>query len=125
PYNTNLAAFNGSNPNGTWSLYVLDDTGGNAAGVISNGWSMNLTAVNLVGSAADLVATASAADSVIVGNNLTYTLTVTNYGPSTATGVILTDTLPANATLVSSNSSAGGISLAGGLVTWIPGTLAI
>jgi uncharacterized repeat protein (TIGR01451 family) len=43
--NTNLAVFNGSNPNGIWSLYVYDDTQGNN-GVISGGWSLGLTAVS-------------------------------------------------------------------------------
>ena len=41
PYSTNLSVFNGNNPNGAWSLYVIDDTPGND-GVISNGWSLNL-----------------------------------------------------------------------------------
>ena len=122
PYNTNLATFNGSNPNGTWSLYILDDAAVNS-GMISNGWSLNLTAVNLVGSTADLVATASTAGSVIVGNNLTYNLTVTNYGPSTATGVILTNALPAGVTYISSSATQGGISVAAGVITWTPGTL--
>ena len=38
PYGTALSAFNGTNPNGTWSLYVLDDEapdGGNLAGGFS------------------------------------------------------------------------------------------
>ncbi|MFO1487033.1 MAG: Calx-beta domain-containing protein [Verrucomicrobiota bacterium] len=124
PYNTNLSTLNGSNPNGTWSLYVLDDTALNS-GMISNGWSLNLTTVNLVGSTVDLLATASGASSVIVSNNLTYTLTVTNYGPSTATGVTLTDTLPVNVNYVSSNPSLGSVSVVSGVVTWSPGTLAI
>jgi subtilisin-like proprotein convertase family protein len=42
PYATNLSAFNGSNPNGAWSLFVIDDTPLDS-GVISNGWSLNLT----------------------------------------------------------------------------------
>ena len=124
PYATNLATFNGSNPNGTWSLYILDDAALNS-GMISNGWSLNLTAVNLVGSTADLVATMRATNSVIVSNNLTYTLTVTNYGPSTATGVSLGDTLPAGVSLVSSNATQGGISVVSGQVTWSVGTLPI
>ena len=41
PYATNLSNFIGSNPNGTWSLFVIDDTALNN-GAISNGWSLNL-----------------------------------------------------------------------------------
>jgi uncharacterized repeat protein (TIGR01451 family) len=46
-------------------------------------------------------------DPVNFGNNLTYTITVKNNGEITATGVTLTDTLPAGAALVSANSTAG------------------
>ena len=41
-------------------------------------------------------------DPVLVGNNVLYTVTVENNGPDDATGVILTDTLPADVTFVSS-----------------------
>lgn len=41
--NTTLAAsFNGTNPNGTWSLYVADDLGVDM-GDIANGWSLTIT----------------------------------------------------------------------------------
>ena len=41
--NTTLAeAFNGTDPNGTWSLYVADDLGVDT-GVIGNGWSLTIT----------------------------------------------------------------------------------
>lgn len=39
PSATNLAAFNGMNPAGTWTLYAVDDAQGNS-GIISNGWSL-------------------------------------------------------------------------------------
>ncbi|GAB4424824.1 MAG: hypothetical protein Fur0044_22880 [Anaerolineae bacterium] len=42
-------------------------------------------------------------DSVTAGTSLTYTLNITNNGPSGATGVVVTDTLPANVTFVSAS----------------------
>jgi uncharacterized repeat protein (TIGR01451 family) len=50
--------------------------------------------------AADLEVTKSGPPTAPQGGPLTYTLTVTNHGPSDATGVVVTDTLPANVTLV-------------------------
>ena len=39
---TNLSNFQNVNPNGTWSLYVVDDTEANS-GVITGGWGLTLT----------------------------------------------------------------------------------
>jgi subtilisin-like proprotein convertase family protein len=44
PFATTLGAFNGSCPNGTWSLYVLD-TQYPDGGEITGGWSMAITTV--------------------------------------------------------------------------------
>ncbi|HEU0010578.1 MAG TPA: sialidase family protein [Verrucomicrobiae bacterium] len=41
PYPTALAAFKGVNPNGVWSLYVVDDLEDDE-GVIAGGWSLDL-----------------------------------------------------------------------------------
>lgn len=46
-------------------------------------------------------------DPVAVGSNLTYTITVTNNGPSPAASVIATDSLPTGTTFVSCGSTAG------------------
>jgi uncharacterized repeat protein (TIGR01451 family) len=48
-----------------------------------------------------------APDPVRVGNNVTYTVTVRNNGPDRATGVTLTDVLPAGVTLVSERATRG------------------
>ena len=46
-------------------------------------------------------------DPVIAGNNLTYTIAMTNNGPSTANNVTLTDTLPVGPAFVSATPSVG------------------
>jgi subtilisin-like proprotein convertase family protein len=40
PYNTNLAVFIGTDPNGTWSLFVNHDSSGDS-GNLAGGWSMD------------------------------------------------------------------------------------
>ncbi|MCP4942276.1 MAG: DUF11 domain-containing protein, partial [Planctomycetaceae bacterium] len=53
-----------------------------------------------------------------VGGALTYTINVTNSGPSTASNVVITDTLPAGVTFVSGTGPSGEVlSEAGGVVT--------
>jgi len=46
-------------------------------------------------------------DPVVVGNNITYTITVTNNGPSDAQTLSLSDVVPTNTTLVSVTTPAG------------------
>ena len=56
---------------------------------------------------ADLsIAKTDGTDSVIPGNGTTYTITVTNNGPSTVTGAMVSDVLPAGTTFVSATNGA-------------------
>jgi uncharacterized repeat protein (TIGR01451 family) len=125
PYGTNLAAMNGSNPNGNWSLYIQDDSKVFDSGVISNGWVLTLTTANPVGFAADnqLLMTASASN-IAVGGSVTFVLTVTNYGPNISTNVQVSDTMPTGFSLLSSNATVGSIIRGGSTVDWNIGTLA-
>jgi uncharacterized repeat protein (TIGR01451 family) len=119
-----LSAFNGSAPNGGWSLFVLDDSVGDA-GSISGGWTLAVTTVNPVSPVVNLIATVSGTPNPVnVGSLLTYRLTLTNIGPNTATGILFTDNLPPGVTLVSSNTTSGSFSLVGGAVNINVGSLA-
>ena len=119
-----LGAFNGANPNGTWSLYVADDSTGDS-GSIASGWSLTLTTAIAVNPLTDLAVTLSGSPaSLYVGSGLTYDISVANYGPAAATGVTVTDTLPFGVNFVSASSSQGGFSNASGVVTFNFGSLA-
>jgi uncharacterized repeat protein (TIGR01451 family) len=77
-----------------------------------------------IGPAADLGLTlVDIPDPVVVRSNVTYTLTVTNRGPSVANGVVVNLTLPA-APLVSSNTTQGIFTLSSNVLTCTIGTLA-
>lgn len=60
-------------------------------------------------------------DPVLAGEVLTYTLSITNAGPSDAAGVVVTDTLPAGVVF---GSASGGCAHTGGVVTCTVGALA-
>ena len=123
PFGTNLSAFNSVNPNGTWSLYVFDDANGDA-GRIDGGWTLNIQTATPIVPSADVAVTATAPASIISGSPVSYAITVANYGPATATGVTLTDTLPAGFTLSSVSVSQGSYTTSAGLVTANLGALA-
>jgi uncharacterized repeat protein (TIGR01451 family) len=85
-----LSTFNGTDPNGTWQLYVVDDASGDV-GAIAGGWSLDIATEPV----ANLSITKTAnKDVVIAGEELIYNIHVFNEGPNTALNVVVTDTLP-------------------------------
>lgn len=123
PYNTNLSVFNGANPNGTWLLYVFDDTHQDS-GAISNGWTLKLVTTTPVAPSADLAITMTAPQSTVVTtSNLTYNISIIDYGPTNGSSIIVTDALPAGTVYVGSTASQGSVSSSNGVVTWNLGTL--
>lgn len=113
PYVTNLSVFKGQSANGTWSLYVMDDSPENA-GYIADGWSLALT---LADPLADVsVAATGAPTSVVVGNTVVYSVAVTNAGPSESP-TSLRHEMPAGFQFVSASASPGECTQANGVVT--------
>src|SRR5206468_3745245 len=69
----------------------------------------------VVGELADLSVTKTGPATVNAAGSITYSLTTTNNGPSTASNVVVTDNLPAGVAFVSADNSA---TEASGVVTW-------
>jgi len=92
----------------------------------ANNSSSDVTTVNPTSvGVADLALTKQGSPNpVSVGANLTYMLTVTNSGPSQATNVTITDTLPNVVTFVPGLSSSGCQIMASGVVTCKIGSIA-
>lgn len=94
-----------------------------SAGTVTNTATVSSTSVNdpidgnnsttqttTVLAAADLSLTLTAVDESVVHTELVYVAAVSNLGPSTATGVVLTDELPPLVTLVSVQATQGSCS---------------
>ena len=75
------------------------------------------------GTSADLAITYSA-PGVFEGNNIVYTVVVTNKGPTNATGVVLSDTLDAGVNYVSVSKSQGSVTKSGNVLTFSMGSIA-
>jgi uncharacterized repeat protein (TIGR01451 family) len=96
---------------------TVDTTSNDTNG--SNDSSTFVTAVVLLPADLSIAKTADR-DYAVVGSNVTYTIVVSNAGPGEATDVVVTDTLPAGTTLVSSSPGCAGTTT----VTCSLGTLA-
>jgi uncharacterized repeat protein (TIGR01451 family) len=84
----------------------------NTATVTTEGYDTNpennsSTATTAVTQSADLAITKTGGATATAGTNVTYTIAASNAGPSDATAVSVTDTLPANLTYVSVTQTSG------------------
>jgi uncharacterized repeat protein (TIGR01451 family) len=123
PYGGSLAALNGTSPNGIWKLYVLDDSMGDG-GSIGAGWTLSITTVQTVNAVADLAVRMTASPgSVFQSSPFSYNITVVNQGPAAASGVVLTDVLPAGLSLNSVTLSQGSYTRAGSTLNLNLGSL--
>ncbi len=96
---SNFDSLTGANLNGTWKLQVQDEFSTDVA--MLECWSLSISPSVCVDGGgqcpgANLSLAMSALSSLVyVGSNEVYSLTVSNAGPSPATNVIITQTLPA------------------------------
>ncbi|RME45097.1 MAG: DUF11 domain-containing protein, partial [Chloroflexi bacterium] len=106
----------------TKDLVTLDLTAGQIDSVVGNLGAASSAAVCgtvfAPSAQADLAITKTDdPDPVMAGETLTYTLEITNNGPSDTTGVTVTDALPAEVSFDSATPSQGSCSEAGGTLT--------
>jgi uncharacterized repeat protein (TIGR01451 family) len=119
-----------ANGNATFSHQTSGPVGEfvTATATASNGNTSEFSACQQVNAAATPVdlslAGTDAPDPVTVGSNLIYTLTVSNNSSNAASGVTVTDTLPAGATFISATASQGSCTQADGSVNCALGSLA-
>ncbi|MCP4290119.1 MAG: DUF11 domain-containing protein, partial [Gammaproteobacteria bacterium] len=104
-------------PLGTYNIYVAADDDGTGAGTGNEcdetnnlHWQPCFVGVDLV------IAKDDGQTTVLPGENVTYTLSVSNVGILPATGVVISDTLPSQGITFVSASDGGSES--GGIVTW-------
>lgn len=96
---------------------ILSDVLNNAAVVVLNTSPASGADLGIIGPAAR-------PEPVGLGSNLTYTADVLNEGPSAASAVTFTDTLPSDVTFVSATATQGSCNRSGQVVTCNIGSLA-
>jgi uncharacterized repeat protein (TIGR01451 family) len=120
PYGTNLAVFNDTDPNGVWSLYVVDDADKDS-GLLAGGWSLTFTTLNPLADVA--VGQTFSANPAAVGSNIVFAYSITNRGPAAAFNVRLTNSLPAFLASRSFTTSQGACNFAGDSLICALGTV--
>lgn len=109
PYGTSLSIFNGTSPNGTWSLYAFDDAGGDKGSL--TGWSLDITTNGPTLTSFAPTTGAPGTTVVLTGTNLTGTTAVAFAGTPAAS---FTVTSPTQITaVVPAGAASGPISVVG------------
>lgn len=85
---TFASVFNGLNPNGNWSLYIVDDSLGGGASSVSGGWSIDITTAAAVSPTTTTVM--SNLNPALTGQTITFTSTtvVTSGGSPVTAGTV-------------------------------------
>jgi len=115
------------NSNTASGTNITNTVTANATNIVPNLTNNSASATVVVANAnsADMAIVKTASPNpVIEGTPLIYSLAVTNNGPATATNVTVTDTLPSTVIYLSSTTTQGNCSEAGGTVTCLLGTMA-
>jgi uncharacterized repeat protein (TIGR01451 family) len=102
--NQSLAAFDGQDFAGDWTLRVVDSAGSDTGNLTR--WC--LMAALAAPANADLGLSMVGPSNPVPGNPVTYTLTISNAGPADATGFSLADVLPATLTGISAGCAVTG-----------------
>jgi uncharacterized repeat protein (TIGR01451 family) len=114
--------------NGTGSFSATLNTGGTqsitATDTVTSSITGSQTGIVVNAPSADLSVSPSGPSSGNEGDTVTYTVTVNNAGPSSATGTTLTDTLGSLLSFKSATTSQGTFSASGGVITFSLGTIA-
>ena len=101
PYGTMLSTFNGASPNGTWSLYVVDDLTGDL-GNFNGGFSLTITTAQAA------TVQFSATNYMISENGGNALITVTRTGSTTGTAMVNYATSNGTATAGSDYTATSG-----------------
>jgi len=123
PFGANLGVFVGGVPNGNWALWIDDDESLDS-GYVSNGWILNISIGTPVENDSDLELTMTpSTTNASLSNTLVYYVTLTNYGPASATNVVISNAIPSGLAYVSNSCNCGVFS--NGVLTFSYPTLAV
>jgi subtilisin-like proprotein convertase family protein len=77
PHGTNLSVFSGTDPNGTWSLFIVDDRA-EYTGTLAGGWILTLTTADTTAPTVTVPATITVLASSPAGAVVTYSASATD-----------------------------------------------